>query len=572
MPSGTRRPWRARPGDRALEPGRPEAWTERGGVRFLEGRYDEARRGPAPVAARCGRTPTRATCSPPRCTSPVASWKRSPPGTRSASRRSARSRSGAWRKTQRPRRPPRDRPRGGRDAHARGPAGRAPPARGDGRLRADHAPAAAARGRHRRPRRGPRRAPRPRARAGRLPGHHRRRTSPGSACACATATSAAAGVSLGGSHPLAGEPARDCRCSCSGRDRSACRPASALAGFRGRAGLRARRGLRHAPSRDRPGPAARPGRRDRGERRPAAARPRLLGRAPGRAGRASSPASRRASRRASSRRAATASTRPPASSPPAVRSAPTSATCRPTPSCATRGSSRGPRASRVERSVLAVRVRGGWGSDGLPVDEMYAPGVSPESDLPLRAHPLTRGGVLGANPIGRSRRPRSTPSGGSGSLHRASWDLGAVAFSDTAGSGRPAGGSASSWLQRRRGGSALFAPGRADDPRRSCLGPRRRAPHAVRRAEPGFLSRHRGVSERKICRCDPINRFRLEGLIGQRVTYRPDHQIQHHGCPSEKRVGRVGPPATIPDRRGAPGRRPGRPRFAGATIQTRGSS
>jgi tetratricopeptide (TPR) repeat protein len=100
----------------------------------------------------------------------------------------------------------------------------------------------------------------------------------------------------------------------------------------------------------------------------------------------------------------------------------------------------------VERSVLAVRVRGGWATDGLPVDEMYAPGVSPESDLPLRAHPLTRGGALGANPIGRSIvlvnaewRQRL--------WHHASWDLGAVAFSDSASVWRPAAGSSSGWLE-----------------------------------------------------------------------------------------------------------------------------
>ena len=105
-----------------------------------------------------------------------------------------------------------------------------------------------------------------------------------------------------------------------------------------------------------------------------------------------------------------------------------------------------PEGLTVERSVLAVRVRGGRGSDGLPVDEMYAPGVSPESDLPLRAHPLTRGGVLGANPVGRSVflvnaewRQRL--------VHHASWDFGAVAISDTAWVGRPAEGSATAWLQ-----------------------------------------------------------------------------------------------------------------------------
>jgi hypothetical protein len=99
-----------------------------------------------------------------------------------------------------------------------------------------------------------------------------------------------------------------------------------------------------------------------------------------------------------------------------------------------------PEGLSVERSVLAVRARAGWGSDGLPVDEMYAPGVSPESDLPLRAHPLTRGGVLGANPIGRSVvlvnaewRQRL--------VHRASWDFGAVAFADGAAVWRPADGS-----------------------------------------------------------------------------------------------------------------------------------
>jgi tetratricopeptide (TPR) repeat protein len=100
----------------------------------------------------------------------------------------------------------------------------------------------------------------------------------------------------------------------------------------------------------------------------------------------------------------------------------------------------------VQRSVVVVRARGGWGTDGLPVDEMYAPGVSPESDLPLRAHPLTRAGVLGANPIGRSVvlvnaewRQRL--------VHRASWDLGVVAFSDTAGVWRPADGGAAGWRQ-----------------------------------------------------------------------------------------------------------------------------
>jgi tetratricopeptide (TPR) repeat protein len=99
-----------------------------------------------------------------------------------------------------------------------------------------------------------------------------------------------------------------------------------------------------------------------------------------------------------------------------------------------------PEGLSVERSVVALRLRGGWGSDGLPVDEMYAPGVSPESDLPLRAHPLTKQGALGANPVGRSivllnaewrQRLR----------HRPTWDFGAVAFADGVSVWRPAEGS-----------------------------------------------------------------------------------------------------------------------------------
>lgn len=99
-----------------------------------------------------------------------------------------------------------------------------------------------------------------------------------------------------------------------------------------------------------------------------------------------------------------------------------------------------PEGRSVERSVLALRLRGGWGSAGLPVDEMYAPGISPESDLPLRAHPLTHGGAIGANPVGRSAllanselRQRV--------LHRAGFDLGVVGFADLATIGRVATGS-----------------------------------------------------------------------------------------------------------------------------------
>lgn len=57
---------------------------------------------------------------------------------------------------------------------------------------------------------------------------------------------------------------------------------------------------------------------------------------------------------------------------------------------------------RLEPVALAARLRVGWASSGQPVDEMYATGGSPEMDLPLRAHHLTRNGVIGASPVGRS--------------------------------------------------------------------------------------------------------------------------------------------------------------------------
>ena len=90
-----------------------------------------------------------------------------------------------------------------------------------------------------------------------------------------------------------------------------------------------------------------------------------------------------------------------------------------------------PEGRSVERTVLASRARVGWGSDGLPIDEMYAPGISPESDLPLRAHPLTRHGALGVNAMGRGvalvnveLRQRL--------VHRPAFDVSAVVFTDAA--------------------------------------------------------------------------------------------------------------------------------------------
>ena len=61
-----------------------------------------------------------------------------------------------------------------------------------------------------------------------------------------------------------------------------------------------------------------------------------------------------------------------------------------------------PEGRLIERSVLAVQLRGGWSSTGSPLDRWFAPGASPEMDLPLRAHRRTREGVLGETPLGRS--------------------------------------------------------------------------------------------------------------------------------------------------------------------------
>lgn len=55
-----------------------------------------------------------------------------------------------------------------------------------------------------------------------------------------------------------------------------------------------------------------------------------------------------------------------------------------------------------ERSVLAAQLKWGVGSADMPVDEMFAPGGSPEMDWPLRGRRQRSDGVLGATPIGRS--------------------------------------------------------------------------------------------------------------------------------------------------------------------------
>jgi hypothetical protein len=61
-----------------------------------------------------------------------------------------------------------------------------------------------------------------------------------------------------------------------------------------------------------------------------------------------------------------------------------------------------PEGTILERSVLAVQFHWGRGTDGTPIDQMFAPGGSPEMELPLRAHQQTHDGTLGSTPLGRS--------------------------------------------------------------------------------------------------------------------------------------------------------------------------
>lgn len=61
-----------------------------------------------------------------------------------------------------------------------------------------------------------------------------------------------------------------------------------------------------------------------------------------------------------------------------------------------------PEGISFEKSVLAAQVRWGWGGSRMPLDEMFAPGGSLEMEFPLRAHHQTSDGKLGETPLGRS--------------------------------------------------------------------------------------------------------------------------------------------------------------------------
>jgi hypothetical protein len=53
-------------------------------------------------------------------------------------------------------------------------------------------------------------------------------------------------------------------------------------------------------------------------------------------------------------------------------------------------------------SVLAAQIQWGIGGSGMPLDDMFAPGTSSEAEMPLRAHRQKSSGVLGETPIGRN--------------------------------------------------------------------------------------------------------------------------------------------------------------------------
>jgi hypothetical protein len=61
-----------------------------------------------------------------------------------------------------------------------------------------------------------------------------------------------------------------------------------------------------------------------------------------------------------------------------------------------------PDGTALEKTVIVARVLGGWASDDLPLDEMFAPGAASEMEFPLRGHKLRTAGVMGGSPMGRT--------------------------------------------------------------------------------------------------------------------------------------------------------------------------
>ena len=73
-------------------------------------------------------------------------------------------------------------------------------------------------------------------------------------------------------------------------------------------------------------------------------------------------------------------------------------------SLAHRWTTSGPTEGRLPTSVFATRALWGRGSSGMPIDQMFMPGAAPDAEYPLRGHHLRRRGVLGLSPIGREIR------------------------------------------------------------------------------------------------------------------------------------------------------------------------
>lgn len=62
-----------------------------------------------------------------------------------------------------------------------------------------------------------------------------------------------------------------------------------------------------------------------------------------------------------------------------------------------------PDGTALEKTVIVARILGGWGGQGTPLDELFVPGASSEKmEFPLRGHRLRRDGVMGRNPMGRT--------------------------------------------------------------------------------------------------------------------------------------------------------------------------
>jgi len=93
-------------------------------------------------------------------------------------------------------------------------------------------------------------------------------------------------------------------------------------------------------------------------------------------------------------------------------------------------------AAEPERTLLVTRALYGLGTDSLPLDEGFLPGSGPESPFPLRAHRQFEDGIAGGTPLGRSLALLNTEIR-QGLWSRGPMQVGLVAFYD---GGRATGG------------------------------------------------------------------------------------------------------------------------------------